>query len=468
MEEIVFEAFDNAYKRYNQLQKYVQRFFAHSQKYDDFKRFSSIDILIMLDAYLIFIINEHILKDRTVESESRKLIYQIFDYSYQKNYEDKINVLIQEIKLQEDTKRKEDEFYGLHLLMQICAWICNFESIEPNTELNNAVNELGRFLSSVAKLGSLSSNRNINLLKQELKADILKYDEQKLMNYTNIFDSWNSYLSNQKSLPQSKSAQIQLNEMIGLQNVKDEIRTLVNFVRVNTLRDQFGLKSTKINYHMVFTGNPGTGKTTVARLLSTILKELGVVTKGHLVETDRSRLVAGYVGQTALNVKRVVEEAIGGVLFIDEAYSLSRYEGEHDFGREAIDTLVKLMEDHRANLVVIVAGYPTEMKRFIESNPGLRSRFGKYLHFDDYSSEELAEIFSLLCKNEGLKPTSELLTKLLELITRFDFKTKYGGNARGIRNLFERTLLNQANRLSNLENPSKFDLCTITGDDISL
>jgi Cdc6-like AAA superfamily ATPase len=467
MEEIIFEAFDNAYKSYNKLQKYAQRFVAHSQKHDDFKRFSSTDIHIMLDAYLIFIINEHILKNQTVKSELRKLIHQVFDYNNQCNFADKFSVLIEDVKSQEDIPKKEDEFYGIHLLMQICAWICNYENVERNAELNSAVNELGRFLSSVARLGSLSSNRNINLLKQELRADISKYDEQKLMNYTNIFDSWNSYLSNQKS-PQSKSAQIQLNEMIGLQNVKDEIRTLVNFVRVNTLRDQFGLKSTKINYHMVFTGNPGTGKTTVARLLSTILKELGVVTKGHLVETDRSRLVAGYVGQTALNVKRVVEEAIGGVLFIDEAYSLSRYEGEHDFGREAIDTLVKLMEDHRANLVVIVAGYPTEMKRFIESNPGLRSRFGKYLHFNDYSSEELAEIFSVLCKNEGLKPTSELLTKLLELITRFDFKTKYGGNARGIRNLFERTLLNQANRLSNHENPSKFDLCTITSDDISL
>ena len=186
----------------------------------------------------------------------------------------------------------------------------------------------------------------------------------------------------------------ELNSLIGLVNVKKELNSLINFVKLQRLRGQRGLNIPTISLHMVFTGNPGIGKTTVARLMSKILFELGYLSKGHLIETNRAGMVAGYLGQTALKTEEIVRQAVGGVLFIDEAYSLAN---DDDYGQEAIDTLLKLMEDYRDNLVVIVAGYPQLMEKFIASNPGLASRFNKYIEFHDYSREELLQIFEYTC-----------------------------------------------------------------------
>lgn len=259
----------------------------------------------------------------------------------------------------------------------------------------------------------------------------------------------------------------QLNNLVGMQNVKDEINTLINFLKIQKLRQEQGLASTSVTLHSVFCGPPGTGKTTVARLIGKIYKDLGILSKGHLVETDRSGLVAGYVGQTALRVDELIESALDGVLFIDEAYALKPEGSSNDFGQEAIDTLLKRMEDYRNRFVVIVAGYSDEMSRFIESNPGLKSRFNKYFYFDDYKPNELINIFEKISEQNHFNLTKKakkvLLNKLTDLYASRDNKF---GNGRLVRNIFEKTIERQANRLVKVSGVSKEILMTIMPEDI--
>lgn len=246
-----------------------------------------------------------------------------------------------------------------------------------------------------------------------------------------------------------ESLMAELDALIGLEGVKREVRTLVNLIKVRKMREAHGLKVMDMSFHMVFTGNPGTGKTTVARLVARIYQKLGFLSRGQLVETDRSGLVAGYVGQTAGKVTEVVNGALGGILFIDEAYALARKGMENDFGREAIDTLVKLMEDHRDDLVVIVAGYTDEMHDFLTSNPGLISRFNKYIDFPDYTDDELMAILEMNAKKQGYRLADEAKAAVraylsgMRLGERMDF-----GNARGMRNTLEKLVQEQANRLA--------------------
>ncbi|MBQ9520971.1 MAG: AAA family ATPase [Oscillospiraceae bacterium] len=256
--------------------------------------------------------------------------------------------------------------------------------------------------------------------------------------------------------------QKELDGYIGLEVVKKEVRSLIDLVKVHKMRRENDLPEPDLSLHMVFTGNPGTGKTTIARLMSRIYYSLGILSKGQLVETDRSGLVAGYVGQTALKTSKVIEKAMGGVLFIDEAYTLSG-KGESDFGQEAIDTLLKAMEDHRDDLIVIVAGYDELMDGFIHSNPGLESRFNRFLHFDDYSTEELLDMFKMRC-NKGKYTLSEEAEQAAKKRLEAENSPSFG-NGRGVRNLFERVLVRQAGRLAALEQVTKDQLMEIKPED---
>ena len=257
-----------------------------------------------------------------------------------------------------------------------------------------------------------------------------------------------------------------LDGLIGLDTVKEEVKTLRNYVLIQQEREKKGLKSTQVSYHCVFTGNPGTGKTTVARIVADVYRNLGVLKKGHLVETDRSGLVADYVGQTATKTNKIIDRALDGVLFIDEAYSLVGG-SDNDYGKEAIATLLKRMEDERDRLVVILAGYSDEMKQFIDSNPGLQSRFNRYIHFPDYNADELFQIFETNCQKNDYVMSEEAKTALKSLLDKaVAEKDKNFGNARFVRNLFEKTLERQANRLSKQENLSKEMLTEITEPDL--
>ena len=260
--------------------------------------------------------------------------------------------------------------------------------------------------------------------------------------------------------------QAELDSYIGLEAVKKEVRNLINLVTVYQLREKNGLPSGGLSLHMVFSGNPGTGKTTIARLMARIYHSLGILSKGQLVEVDRSGLVAGYVGQTALKTGKAVEKALGGVLFVDEAYALNG-RSDNDFGQEAIDTLLKAMEDHRKDLVVIVAGYDGLMDTFIHSNPGLESRFNRFLHFEDYTPEQLLEIFKMQCKKGCYELTDDAAQRVREILEDESENQISFGNARGVRNVFEKILVAQANRIAGMENVTKEDLTRLTREDLN-
>ncbi|MBR6916817.1 MAG: AAA family ATPase [Clostridia bacterium] len=258
----------------------------------------------------------------------------------------------------------------------------------------------------------------------------------------------------------------ELDSYIGLTEVKSEVKSLVNLAKVFAMRRENGLPTADISLHMVFSGNPGTGKTMIARFMARVYHAVGVLTKGHLVETDRSALVGGYVGQTAIKTAEVLKSALGGVFFIDEAYTLTS-KSENDFGQEAVDTVLKYMEDHRDDIVVIVAGYVEPMRRFIASNPGLESRFNKYVDFADYTAEEMLEIFKLYCKKSSYVVSPEAVSALHSALKSAAEDAGRFGNGRGVRNLYEKIIVAQANRLAALDKPTKDDLSLITGSDVT-
>lgn len=259
----------------------------------------------------------------------------------------------------------------------------------------------------------------------------------------------------------------ELNSLTGLTAVKEDVNALINLLKVQKMREQMGMKQTSVNKHLVFMGNPGTGKTTVARLLAKIYKAIGAISKGHLVEVDRSGLVCGYIGQTATKTAEVIESALGGVLFIDEAYTLTNGKGQGDFGQEAVDTLLKGMEDHRDDLVVIVAGYTELMEEFLDSNPGLRSRFNKFINFEDYTAEEEVEILINNCKKQEYMLSRDALEEARRFFTdRVADKPEGYANARDVRNYLEKAISNQASRIVGLKDVDNNILAMLEKEDL--
>lgn len=259
----------------------------------------------------------------------------------------------------------------------------------------------------------------------------------------------------------------ELNKLVGLQNVKKELISLINYLKIKKTREENKLSASNISLHSVFTGNPGTGKTMVARILGSIYKDLGLLAKGHLVESDRSKFVADFIGQTSSKTDKLIDSALDGVLFIDEAYSLISPATENDFGHEAISILLKRMEDNRDRLIVICAGYPEEMKKFLELNPGLKSRFNRYFQFPDYDPNELVDIFEFFCYSMEYTLTKEAREKVLKFMNeKYEKKDKYFGNGRLARNLFENTIKNHSNRIVEIAPLTKEILTYIKAIDV--
>lgn len=324
-----------------------------------------------------------------------------------------------------------------------------------NSHFSNSAAFLYRIASLIVKADGTVSEKEQEILKKI--NDKLQHPKEKLQGVKEVEIDENETL---------EEVLEELNQLVGLDNIKGAISELSNFLKVQKLRESEGLKSVNNSLHSVFMGPPGTGKTTVARLISKIYKHLGYLEKGHLIETDRSGMVAGYVGQTALKVEEIVTASLNGVLFIDEAYALAK-DAKKDFGNEAIEVLLKKMEDHRKELVVIVAGYPDEMKSFINSNPGLQSRFNRYFTFDHYKPTELVAIFELFCKKNDFVLAADAKEKLLFIFEKlYEKKDKNFGNARVARNLFEKIIEYQANRIIAIAPITKEVLITIVEQDI--
>lgn len=346
---------------------------------------------------------------------------------------------------------------------------------ETATLILNLYKELGN---EFAKCDSYNKSENymLNSFCENLQNYI---DEQFINKANNSFKKISDKSIEQEPVKESDEKIVQkeetldelleeLNSLVGLEKVKSDVQSLINLVKIRKVREERGLKSPTLSLHMVFSGNPGTGKTTIARLLSKIYKSMGLLSKGHLTEVDRSGLVGGYVGQTALKVQDVIKKAKGGVLFIDEAYSLTVNRSSTDYGFEAVDTLLKYMEDIRDDLIVIVAGYPEPMEEFLNSNPGLKSRFNKYLYFEDYTVEELMGILNLRAKKSNFKLSKEAEKFSFEFFkNRCENKPENYANARDVRNFFEKAIVNQANRLAVLNNITDEQLATIELNDVN-
>lgn len=318
-------------------------------------------------------------------------------------------------------------------------------------------------LEFIKRLGNLSNNDKFSKIKDR-QSTVLEL----LYKYlgSRLIDSEYAILKeiNAKSFDELSD---ELNSLIGLENVKQEIEDLVIFNKVQKNREKIGLKKTNRTMHMAFLGNPGTGKTTVARIVGNMYHSLGILSKGHFIEATRTDLIAEYQGQTALKVKRLIQKAKGGVLFIDEAYSITENEKSDSYGRECLTELTKALEDYRDDLVVIVAGYDELMKKFFESNPGLKSRFNYFINFEDYSVNQMFEIFLSYCKNEDYileESAADKLKKFLE--KQSDISENKNANGRFVRNVFDKIVMNQAKRLSKLSLVTKENYLTILEEDI--
>ena len=374
--------------------------------------------------------------NNTVNKEDEKDITDlcVFFSIYRKNYQvnmDKLEFIIGEDKLNIDDKKiKNNELF---ILDSYKKWI------SKNSEL-----------------------KYMYLLRLKNILSYVSTDEIGIEETIKLYDNEELFIKCQKE-EQDLIIKEKLENLIGLDNVKKEIYNLQNLALVNQKRRSQGLKANTVAMHMVFSGSPGTGKTTVARIIGEIYYSLGIISKKDVREVAREDLVAEYLGQSEIKTKKVLEEAKGGILFIDEAYSLS--EDEDEYGKAVINTLLKFMEDNRDDTLIIVAGYTDEIRKFIKSNPGLESRFNTYLDFPNYSTSELISILQLTITENDYSITSEELNKISIEIDKIDKNDKSFSNARYIRNLFEKAIKVQSSRIIQIDNPTKDDLMNLTFDD---
>lgn len=308
---------------------------------------------------------------------------------------------------------------------------------------------------------SVESSKDLKRLANALKDSIMKF-----YGYHYILESQDKGLEDDNDTRSLDELLEDLNRLIGLEGVKAKVNDLIAFQTVQMLREKQGLHSHKGTMHLAFTGNPGTGKTTVARIVGRIYKQIGLLSKGHFVEVSRTDLIAGYQGQTALKVKKVIDEAKGGVLFIDEAYSITENDHSDSYGRECLTELTKALEDYRDDLVVIVAGYTEPMNHFFDSNPGLRSRFNTFIEFPDYSAEELLSMFVKLCRENDYHLADNVEECLRDILLKqvIDKKENFA-NGRLVRNIYDDVTMNHARRVVKMNEPSRNDLSLIICDD---
>lgn len=341
-----------------------------------------------------------------------------------------------------------------------CGEIVKAANAVAESQDNASTAYLVTYTSNIIK--SAETSKDLKRLANALKDSILKY-----YGFIHILEAQTKEDDTNEDTCSLDELLSDLNQLVGLERVKAKVNDLIAFNTVQMLREKQGLHSQKGTMHLAFTGNPGTGKTTVARIVGRIYKQLGLLSKGHFMEVSRTDLIAGYQGQTALKVKKVIEEAKGGVLFIDEAYSITENDHSDSYGRECLTELTKALEDYRDDLVVIVAGYTKPMEKFFESNPGLKSRFNTFIEFPDYSEEALLQIFKKMCAENDYFLSEELSTFVSEFMSSQVANKKDGfANGRLVRNLYEDMTVNHAKRVVKLQSPSYDDLARIDHMDL--